>query len=338
VPADFDPTSITFAGTDGAWVIGQAGTPGDCATAYCTSIAMTNDTGQTWQGVPAPVTGAPDGGSGVSGIRFLGMEYGWAFGPQLWQTTNGGQTWSPVATGGRRVIDLEAVGTRAFALFATCTGTGADFAGGCTSFKLEQTVAGSGTWTELGPELTYGGQPASAQLVLTGSQGYLLAPDGTIFSWPVGGSGSLQQVTRRVACLPGTGQASGQPSGALLAAGTPDDLAEVCNQSGKVFSSSDAGSQWTSGIALPGTGTASSISENDDGTVVVATTTGIEVLQGGSWQAATLNGGTTAPSGGFSYVGMTTTDQGVALPADTGLHEIWLTTDGGLSWAPLPVR
>ena len=37
------------------------------------------------------------------------------------------------------------------------------------------------------------------------------------------------------------------------------------------------------------------------------------------------------PAGGFSYVGMTTDSQGVALPADTSLHEIWMTFDGGLT-------
>jgi hypothetical protein len=30
---------------------------------------------------------------------------------------------------------------------------------------------------------------------------------------------------------------------------------------------------------------------------------------------------------------MTTATQGVALPADTSLHKIWMTFDGGLTWA-----
>src|ERR1039457_2073157 len=32
VPANFRPTSVTFVGTGTSWVIGQAGTPGQCAT------------------------------------------------------------------------------------------------------------------------------------------------------------------------------------------------------------------------------------------------------------------------------------------------------------------
>ncbi len=74
VPANFRPTSVTFVGAGTGWVIGQAGTPGQCATQYCTSVARTDDAGKTWSGVPAPVTGPPDGATGVSQIRFLNTE------------------------------------------------------------------------------------------------------------------------------------------------------------------------------------------------------------------------------------------------------------------------
>src|SRR6202161_2982954 len=88
VPANFRPTSVTFVGTNTGWVIGQAGTPGQCATQYCTSIARTDNAGKTWAGVPAPVTGAANGGTGVSQIRFLNLNDGWAFGPELFETSD----------------------------------------------------------------------------------------------------------------------------------------------------------------------------------------------------------------------------------------------------------
>jgi hypothetical protein len=34
---------------------------------------------------------------------------------------------------------------------------------------------------------------------------------------------------------------------------------------------------------------------------------------------------------------MTGPAQGVALPADAGLHEVFITTDGGSSWRPRQV-
>ena len=151
VPANFRPTSVTFIGTQTGWVIGQASTPGHCATQYCTSIARTDNGGGTWAGVPAPVTGGPDGATGVSQIRFLNQQDGWAFGPELWVTHTGGQTWTQVNTNGLRVTDLETVGSQAFALFASCTGSGQAFAAGCTSFTLYSSPASGQDFTPVGP-------------------------------------------------------------------------------------------------------------------------------------------------------------------------------------------
>jgi photosystem II stability/assembly factor-like uncharacterized protein len=78
-----------------------------------------------------------------------------------------------------------------------------------------------------------------------------------------------------------------------------------------------------------------SLAAAPNGTLALATTTGIYYLPHGGerWEPSNATG-TGAPKGGFSYVGMTTNDQGVAVPADTSLHEIWMTTDGGATWAP----
>ena len=53
-----------------------------------------------------------------------------------------------------------------------------------------------------------------------------------------------------------------------------------------------------------------------------------------TWQPLTLHG---PPPGGFSYVGMTTDQQGVALPADPQAGTVWFTFDGGQTWAPSTV-
>ena len=59
---------------------------------------------------------------------------------------------------------------------------------------------------------------------------------------------------------------------------------------------------------------------------------------GRSWQLAQPGPRSAAAAApGFSYGGMTSPAQGVALPADTGLHEVFVTTDGGSSWRPRPV-
>src|SRR5579859_2471959 len=339
VPAKFRPSSVTFIGTQTGFVIGQAGTPGHCATRYCTSVARTFNAGRTWTGVPAPVTGPADGATGVSQIRFLNGPDGWAFGPQLYATHDGGHSWTQVVTNGLRVTDLETVGDRAFALFASCTGADAAFATDCTSYTLYSSPASADNWTPVG-EATSGLSGGAASLVLTGTQGYLLAPDGMIFSGPVDGpvnGGAPWHPVKAIPCPVGQPLAGGQPTGALLAAGSAAHLVVVCasstapgtQQAKHVFTSADGGISWQNAGAAPSLGLATSVTTTLDGTIVLATGEGIDVRPAGSttWQAATLNG--LAPAKGFGYVGMTTDAQGIALPANPAVGTVWFTFDGG---------
>ena len=355
VPANFQPTSVTFVSSQTAWVIGQAGTPGTCANKdafICTSVARTDNAGQSWQGGPAPDAGGPNGATGVSAIRFLNDTYGWAFGPELWATDDGGDTWTQVNTDGTRVTDLEASGGRAYALFATCsTPSGISspgFAADCTHYTLMTASAGSANWVAVGGAtsgLTNGGGSTSAVIELTGSNGYLLAPDGTLYSGPIGGTWSRVGTSM---CQPGSPpQPNGLPGGALLALVNSDQLALACDAISAtsppaVYTSDSGGATWTqlpaaawSGVASAGFGTMTSLAAAPNGTLALATTTGIYYLphDGQRWEPSNATG-TGAPKGGFTYVGMTTNEQGVAVPADTSLHEIWMTTDGGATWAP----
>ncbi len=349
VPADFAATSATFVSLKTGWVIGQGGVPGQkCATVYCTSMARTDDAGQSWYGVQAPVTGAPDGASGVSQIRFLDTTNGWAFGPQLWATHDGGQHWTQVPTGGQRVTSLETVGNRAFAIFATCSGTGSAFAAQCTSFTLYSTPASADAWTPV-PAVTglgNSGQAASASLALTATRGYLLAPDGTLYAGPVSGTGSWQQVASGAAgaasCSTGPAQSSGQPSGVLLAAASVSSLALACSAAAapgggaQVFTSGDGGATWQASGSVTGV-TVTSLAAQPGGGIVLATTDGLDVSANGgaSWQL--VEAGTTGPAGGFSYVGMTNPHQGIAVPADATEHAIWFTFSAGRAWQRSPI-
>jgi hypothetical protein len=342
VPANFQPASITFVSTNAAWVIGQAGTPGTCANAnpdVCTSIARTDDAGKTWSGGPAPGTTAPSGAQGVSGIRFLDGTNGWAFGPELWATHDGGKTWTQVNTNGQRVTDLETAGNRAFALWATCTGTSASFAADCTSYTLMTTTASSDTWTPVGSAttgLSDGGNATSAMIALTSTTGYLLAPGGTLYSGPLNGG---WQQAGTAPCPPSAAQASGLPSSGLLALVNSTTVVVACQASGgvTVSTSVNSGANWAAPpagawSALPSIGTLTSLAAAPGGTLVIATTNGLYTLPAGGtqWQQATVQN---APTGGFGYVGMTSSEQGVALPADTSPHEIWMTFNGGQTWA-----
>jgi hypothetical protein len=361
VPASFTPSSVTFVSTATGWVIGPAGTRSRCTGPdpdTCTSMAVTFDGGRSWQGMPAPVTGPPNGARGVSQVRSLNGVDGWAFGPQLYATHDSGQHWRRIDTHGMRVIDLEALNKQAFAVWARCTGTGPRFAANCTSFSVYTSRATANQWVPVSGAVNLtSGRPAaasSAQLVLTGEFGYLLAPDGTIYQgidwkyragrWlPVNNRGSGVR-----ACAPGPAQPDGLPARGLLAA-TGRGLAELClgpgsgsTQTKTLLYSPDGGITWRTAGAAPSAGVATSLSGTPAGPVLIATTQGIDASRQApkarssslTWRATQG----TALTGGFSYVGMTTSAQGVAIPADQSLHAVWFTYDGGKRWQASPMR
>jgi photosystem II stability/assembly factor-like uncharacterized protein len=131
-------------------------------------------------------------------------------------------------------------------------------------------------------------------------------------------------------------------------------LAMVCTalltDTTSVYLSQDGGSTWTQQtgvVSLPAATTrAQSLTALPDGTLIlaaIATGTasggGIYLLSPGAtqWQPAQLSD----PSGlnrGFTYVGMTSATQGVALGGDSDLHAIWMTTDGGKTWQVRPIQ
>lgn len=348
VPGNFRPTSVTFVGPRTGWVIGQALTPGHCATQFCTSVARTDDAGKTWTGVPAPMTGAADGASGLSQIRFLDLTDGWAYGPQLFATHTGGRTWAQVDTGGLRVTALETVGDRVFAVWASCTGDGPAYGASCTRFTLYSASATGGTWAPVGAPttgLTNGTAREATELVLTGSRGYLLAPGGALYSGPVDGSGPWTRVSSLVASCPvGPARADGQPTGALLGAVNASDLLLACasassgtnpsvsTQQKFIYSSKNGGVSWEQMATAPAAGVAYGLAASPSESVVLATDQGIDLLPAGevTWRTANLRGG--GPTGGFGYIGMTTADQGIALPADPSAGTVWFTFDGGQRW------
>jgi hypothetical protein len=356
LPTNFQPTSITFIGPHTGAVIGQAGTPGHCASKYCTSLAGTADYGGSWFGVSAPRTGAPDGAQGVGQLRFLDTDNGWAFGPQLWVTHSAGARWAQEQTHGMRVTDLETAGNRAFAVFARCSGSGPAFGSDCTSVSLYTSAKDSDQWQLVaGPTAglaAAGGRAAAASLVLTAGRGYLLAPSGELLSGPLTGA-AWTVADAQAVCAPGAPGPSGQPTGVLLAAGPapaggPAQLVVVCASSAspagdtevkQVMQSDNGGTSWTAGQQAPEAGIATSLAAQGD-LVVLATDKGIyeSANAGASWQLAEPGpAGAAAGKAGFSYVGMTSPSQGVALPADPGLHEVFVTTDAGASWQVSPL-
>ena len=93
VPAGFQPQSFTAISEFTWWLMGTA----PCGTGQCTTIARTTDGGQTFRRIPAPPT------THVTNIRFANASDGYAFGPELWTTHDGGRTWTEPSLGASEV-------------------------------------------------------------------------------------------------------------------------------------------------------------------------------------------------------------------------------------------
>ena len=112
VPTGFEPTSFTAISDSNWWLIGQA----PCASKPCTSIVRTENGGASFVGLPAPRT------SQVSQIRFANPQDGYAYGPELWYTTDGGEDWAQIGSGAESVSELEISGGYAYAVVAPTNG------------------------------------------------------------------------------------------------------------------------------------------------------------------------------------------------------------------------
>lgn len=108
VPSGFTPdpknvttfTDFTAISATQWWLLGSA----PCSVGTCPAIVETSDGGASWHTVPAPgpayaQNGPPTGGQ-VTKLRFATAMDGWAFGPGLYATTDGGRDWKPIDLGG----------------------------------------------------------------------------------------------------------------------------------------------------------------------------------------------------------------------------------------------
>ncbi len=345
-PAGFSPTSVTFADDTQGAVLGT--TASGCVAGLCTAVAATQDYGRSWTLMGGPDAGPPNGSAGVSQIRFLYVQDGWAYGPALYATHTGGRSWHRVSLAGR-VIDLATIQGRAFAVVAKCTGSGPDYTSGCTSFQLYSSPKSTNDWQ---PVPGASGQVAEAPggLQLTDRAGYLLA-GGLLFTGPVTG-GAWHQVSvassGAPACLNGGGSGAEPASGGLIApyssAGV-QTLYLACQAPGAsasspgavtLYASANSGSTWLREATAPVRGTATSLADITGNSLVLATTKGIFYsANAAAWRPARIAGG--SPAGGFAFIGMTTNAEGIAVPADSSRGEVFITGDGGLVWRATPI-
>jgi Neocarzinostatin family len=328
---------------------GWALTQRPCAEGACAAVARTFDGGANWIELPATAALVPPAGhctseqcaSGVSGVAFANLAVGYLYGPALFMSSNGGESWQPVS--GPKVAALAVGDGRAFRVAYTHSGC----PGPCTP-SLQSAPVGSSRWqTVLEPKAM---GAARFQILVSGEDVYLVmygdiaAGAGTqqaILFRSVDAGATFARLTDPCAGTPG---GLGAPHVLTALAAAPDGILEgVCTPragSGvrSLITSIDAGSAWDPPRTLP-PGTFGVIAAASASTIAVSTgprggsgtiTSALLITTdgGATWRSAateTFQLGTP----GVAWLGFPTARFGWWIPDS---HSVFASADGGVRW------
>jgi len=343
VPSRIGPVGASFVSAKDGYLLGI--TLKDCqpGTASRVVLRKTTDGGLRWTPLPASpapwgVTG-PDGrvpAEGVTSVLFADVRDGWAYGPGLWATHDGGLTWREIPTAGRAVRSVAAAGGRVAAVLVNCATPAQDC--GQPSFTVETSPAGADVWGPL-PGATGPGSP------------WVTARGGMVFVGPVG-----VQPTERASLLAGPADGStpvsvrpfpcqSAPNAEIaMSATTASSLVVSCAVLGAhpapttMYASADAGAHWTRFAAASLYDGASTVQRTSGGTLLIAGIyNGVELSRDGgrSWaRPPAIDEADTTGGGDAVEADLFTDSDGYVVVGSGGL---WLTRDGGETWRQVAV-
>jgi len=337
------PISVSFISASTGWMLAVP----PCAAHGCRSLRIrkTTDAGRHWFAVQAPPARAsswpsvifgespPEGPPGsVNSVIFANTADGWAYGPGLWATRDGGVRWHRVQTRGTSVTGMATGNGRIIAVFARCP------AGQPCSSQVYSSPASSDAWRPVA-----GTTGAHASLVISGQTGYATASqDGhrpVLLAGPASGTAPWQ--ARPLPC-----RQQERGSGVLPLAAAGRRLALGCggqpgagNQIKRLYMSDNGGWTWRRLPGLPFPGYLGTVSLAPAGTIVAS--------GGRSDVYFSWDGGQTwhtspsllrADRGDGLAAAMVTRNLGFVLQASIYGKQIWLTRDDGHHWTPVTVR
>ena len=337
------PISASFIDASAGWLLAV---PATCRRGTCPALRLrrTADGGRHWSSVPAPPTVAsvrftrPPAGS-VSQVALASASDGWAYGPGLWATHDGGRTWRRVPTHGEAVQSLVTAAGRVLASFSRC---GPAQLAGCASFQVYSSPAARDDWRPVpgAASRRYGyGRVAAA-----GSRGFVTASNGTaglrdlLLAGPV--NGSVAWRPRPVPCLNWVNwgmPVAATPGGTVVLGCASQPGA---GQQPKVaYLSRDGGRTWRRLADPPASGYLGALSITPAGTIAVSGTRSDVYLSwdsGRTWH--TSRSLDRADIGDGLFATMITDTAGFVLQNNNSLTQIWFTRDGGRTWAPVSIH
>ena len=337
--------SASFVSASAGWLLA---TPCAGQVRACRTVVMrkTVDGGRTWFAVPAPDAPPADMYQGsapanaVGAVLFARGGEGWAFGPALWQTRDGGATWRKMSAPGGPVRDVGVAGDRVLAVTGRCGGGGL-----ACSFRVYSAAAGSDDWRAVPGAVSRGVR--SAQLVVSGGAGYVFAvPAGlgkpVLLAGPVNGSARWRSLPVPYRCRGAwSGALAGSPGGWLfLGCGS---VPGAGNQVKAAYLSGDGGRSWRKAASPPFAGYLGGASISPGGTIFLSGSRMdlyVSRDRGRSWhESPSLRNAAGLAGAGLPLTGSTITDtQGFAVQEGAGQRQVWLTSDGGRRWTPVTIH
>jgi len=282
----------------------------------------------------------------VSEVRFADELDGWIYGPSLFATHDGGDSWQHVSLGGS-VVSLETSGGYVDAVVSPCTGDNQ-----CTGpLKLYQAPSTGGAFTSVlsGPSVGSDGA-ASLDLSLHAPVGFAKMsgfgqPTASIYA-----TSSLAAGSGGWKAFPNPCASATDPGSWVVAFVAPNTtgLYTLCGGQAALVSEEKTLVKTVNGVsAVAGTppfgGDAEALAATASGTLVVAAATFLyrSTDGGASWTTAETYSFADG-SMGFNDLGFTTATQGAAVhglpgpPADFA-SQLLMTTDGGATWTVMPI-
>jgi photosystem II stability/assembly factor-like uncharacterized protein len=308
VPTAFQPSSFTAITVFNWWLLGTA----PCGGHSCTTVVETVNGGSSFTRIPAPPT------TEVSNLRFADGSNGYAYGPQLWSTHNGGASWTQLPIGGE--VDSLAIADGYVYAIVVSHGRA----------SLMRSAVSADDWTALSGL----GHGYLSGLWIQGPTVVVQSGDRLFISNDQGNHFARKRGVRN--------------AGDCSFDGGPQALWALCSRGmapDEILLSSDSGSTFRTATQVPdgplGTFAAS-------GATAVVSTQGplYRTTNGGaSWAPVTVQAAPGAPvpnlPANWTYLGFSTPSHGVAIGNfGTGGHQalrLYYTIDGGASYHFVPI-